>query len=107
MDLAANPGTGTRLGWLALGACRDEDPDLFFPIGSAGPAIAQVAAAKAVCARCDVRAACLRFALEKEQDHGVWGGMTEDERRAIRRARRDHPEQLQSRSHGAASPSFF
>ncbi len=93
MDLAASPGAGTRLGWLALGACRDEDPDLFFPIGSARPAIAQ-AAAKAVCARCDV-AACLRLALEKGQDNGVWGGMTEDERRAIRRARRDHPEQLQ------------
>lgn len=82
------PATATRpLEWLNLGACRDEDPDLFFPITSAGPARAQVTAAKAVCARCTVRDACLRFALEARQDHGVWGGMNEDERRAIRRAR--------------------
>ncbi|HUK70250.1 MAG TPA: WhiB family transcriptional regulator [Streptosporangiaceae bacterium] len=94
MDSAASHGTG--LGWLALGACRDKDPDLFFPVGSTGPAIAQVAAAKAVCARCNVRAACLRFALEKGQDHGVWGGTTEEERRAIRRGRRGQAEQFAS-----------
>jgi WhiB family redox-sensing transcriptional regulator len=76
-----------KLDWLDLGACREEDPDLFFPVASAGPGLAQVAAAKAVCARCAVRQACLRFALEASQDHGIWGGMSEEERRAIRNAR--------------------
>jgi len=83
-----------RLAWLDLGACRDEDPDLFFPIASAGPGVAQVAAAKAVCARCAVREACLHFALETHQGSGVWGGMSEEERRAIRRSHRDQPAQL-------------
>lgn len=84
------------LDWLDLGACRDEDPDLFFPITSAGPGLAQVAAAKAVCARCVVREPCLRFALEARQDHGVWGGLSEEERRAIRAERRDRAERLVS-----------
>jgi WhiB family redox-sensing transcriptional regulator len=83
-----------KLDWLEWGACRDEDPDLFFPITSAGPGRAQVAAAKAVCARCAVRQACLRFALEARQDHGVWGGMSEEERRAIRNARGNQAERL-------------
>jgi WhiB family transcriptional regulator, redox-sensing transcriptional regulator len=83
-----------KLDWLELGACQDEDPDLFFPITSAGPGRAQVAAAKTVCARCAVRQACLRFALEARQDHGVWGGMSEEERRAIRNARGNQAERL-------------
>jgi len=83
-----------KLDWLDLGACRDEDPDLFFPITSAGPGRAQVAAAKAVCGRCAVRQACLRVALEASQDHGVWGGMSEEERGAIRNARGNQAERL-------------
>lgn len=82
------------LDWLDAGACRDEDPDLFFPVASAGPGLVQVAAAKAVCARCAVRERCLRFALAASQDHGVWGGMSEEERRAIRLAQGDHAERL-------------
>jgi len=50
--------------WAARGACRDEDPDLFFPIASTGPALEEIARAKAICARCQVRAGCLRYALE-------------------------------------------
>jgi WhiB family transcriptional regulator, redox-sensing transcriptional regulator len=61
---------------------------LFFPAGSAGPALAQVAEAKAVCARCPVRQASLRFALSTGQDYGIRGGLTEDERRNPRRRRR-------------------
>ena len=56
-----------------------------FPIGNTGPALAQIEEAKKVCARCEVRAECLAWALEAGQDHGVWGGMSEDERRAIKR----------------------
>ncbi len=67
------------------GACHGEDPELFFPITAAGPALAQVLAAKAVCFGCTVRAACLTFALATGQA-GIWGGTTQDERQAMRRS---------------------
>ena len=66
--------------WRHRALCRDEDPELFFPIGTTGPAAAQVDEAKAVCRRCDVRTECLQWALESGQDAGVWGGMSEQER---------------------------
>ncbi|HEX7107560.1 MAG TPA: WhiB family transcriptional regulator [Acidothermaceae bacterium] len=71
--------------WRDDAACRDEDPELFFPIGHGPAAQAQIAAAKAVCARCPVVRECLAWALENGQDAGVWGGLTEEERRALRR----------------------
>jgi WhiB family transcriptional regulator, redox-sensing transcriptional regulator len=71
--------------WRHRAACRDEDPELFFPIGNTGPALLQIEEAKAVCMRCDVREACLQWALDSGQDAGVWGGLSEDERRALRR----------------------
>lgn len=74
--------------WASRGACRDAEPDLFFPITSAGPGLVQIAEAKAVCARCTVRAQCLAYALETGQDCGVWGGTSEEERRAMRAQRR-------------------
>jgi len=74
-------------GWAAQGACQRSDPELFFPVAPAGPAAAQIAQAKDVCATCQVRQECLEFALESGQKFGVWGGTTEDERRALRRRR--------------------
>jgi WhiB family redox-sensing transcriptional regulator len=74
-------------GWRAQAACRGEDPELFFPIGSTGPVLAQITQAKQVCARCPVREACLDFALDTGQAYGIWGGLTEDERRSLRRRR--------------------
>lgn len=71
-------------GWMPWGACRDEDPELFFPITAVGPALAQVFAAKAVCFQCSVRAACLSYALATGQA-GIWGGTTQEERHAMRR----------------------
>jgi WhiB family transcriptional regulator, redox-sensing transcriptional regulator len=71
--------------WRHRAACRDESPDLFFPIGNTGPALLQIEDAKAVCRRCDVIDQCLQWALESGQDAGVWGGMSEDERRALKR----------------------
>lgn len=71
--------------WRHYAACRDEDPELFFPIGNTGPALLQIEEAKAVCRRCSVIDACLAWALETGQDAGVWGGMSEDERRALKR----------------------
>ena len=69
--------------WRHQAACRDEDPELFFPIGNTGPALVQIEDAKAVCRSCDVVEDCLRWALESGQD--VWGGLSEDERRALKR----------------------
>jgi WhiB family transcriptional regulator, redox-sensing transcriptional regulator len=73
--------------WVHRALCKDEDPELFFPIGNTGPAASQIEAAKAVCHRCPVRVACLEWAMQTCQDSGVWGGLTEEERRALRRAR--------------------
>ena len=66
--------------WRSAAACRFADPDLFFPISSSGLALDQVAEAKEVCARCPVQPQCLAFALRTRQMHGVWGGMSEQER---------------------------
>lgn len=74
--------------WRQKAACIDEDPELFFPIGTTGPALEQLERAKAVCHRCDVMDQCLEWALQTNQDAGVWGGTSEDERRALRRGRR-------------------
>jgi WhiB family transcriptional regulator, redox-sensing transcriptional regulator len=74
--------------WLQEASCLDEDPELFFPVGSTGPAIVQIERARAICMRCSVRAECLEWALSTGQDAGVWGGLSEEERREIRRERR-------------------
>ena len=72
--------------WRSLAACRSADPDLFFPVSSSGASVAQVAEAKAICAGCQVRRDCLAFALRTHQDHGVWGGLSEQERYPLRSA---------------------
>lgn len=72
--------------WRGVSACRDTDPDLFFPVGTTGPALDQIASAKAVCDTCAAKEPCLEFALTTNQDSGVWGGTSEEERRKIRRA---------------------
>ncbi|MFI8193543.1 WhiB family transcriptional regulator [Streptomyces sp. NPDC085946] len=71
--------------WLRRAACVGEDPELFFPVGTRGPALRDVTAAKRVCARCEVRADCLTFALGSGQTSGVWGGTCEEERVALLR----------------------
>ena len=71
--------------WRDKAACLTVDPELFFPIGNTGPALTQIEEAKAVCQRCPVVDTCLKWALENGQDAGVWGGMSEDERRALKR----------------------
>ena len=72
--------------WRAASACSDTDPSLFFPVGTTGPALEQIAAAKAVCDTYEAKAPCLQFALSTNQDSGVWGGTSEEERRKLRRA---------------------
>lgn len=84
--------------WQHRAACRGEEPELFFPIGSTGPAKLQAEEAKRVCRSCDVREQCLAWALEYGQDHGVWGGMGEEERRELKKRSRS----TRSRLGGAA-----
>ena len=71
--------------WRNGANCLKTDPELFFPIGNTGPALKQIEKAKEVCNACDVQEACLQYALETGQDSGVWGGLSEDERRALKR----------------------
>ena len=85
MAVTSIPLAATTDDWRLFAACRDTDPDLFFPVGTTGPAIEQIAAAKAVCGECDSRKPCLEFAVNTNQDSGVWGGTSEEERRRIRR----------------------
>jgi WhiB family transcriptional regulator, redox-sensing transcriptional regulator len=73
--------------WRDLALCRDTDPDLFFPVGTTGQALVQIKHAKQVCGECPVTEACLDYALDTNQDSGVWGGLSEEERRVIRRRR--------------------
>ncbi|MEY2567524.1 MAG: WhiB family transcriptional regulator, redox-sensing transcriptional regulator [Actinomycetota bacterium] len=72
--------------WRDHAACRDTEPDLFFPVGTTGPALEQIEAAKAVCRMCDSQAPCLEFALATNQESGVWGATSEEERRKLRKA---------------------
>jgi len=74
--------------WRDEALCRDTDPGLFFPIGTTGLALDQIASAKNVCGQCEAKEVCLEFALITNQDSGVWGGASEEERRDMRRARR-------------------
>ncbi|MGP4085969.1 WhiB family transcriptional regulator [Streptomyces sp. KR55] len=71
--------------WRERAACLHEDPDLFFPIGNTGPTLEQIDEAKAVCRRCPVVEQCLDWAIQVGQVEGIWGGMTDSERRAVRR----------------------
>jgi WhiB family redox-sensing transcriptional regulator len=77
----------TRLGtnWLQYAACSTVEPEVFFPVGTTDNSLIKVDRAKRVCARCPVREACLRWAVALEVDHGVFGGLSEDERKAIKR----------------------
>lgn len=72
--------------WRDCAACRRHDPELFFPEGTAGPALRQAEQAKLVCQSCPVRTPCLDFALRHVLAFGIWGGTTGEERGDIRRA---------------------
>jgi WhiB family transcriptional regulator, redox-sensing transcriptional regulator len=72
--------------WRLLAACRNIDPELFFPPRRTGAGLDHIEAAKSVCRRCAVQLECLEFALAANQQDGVWGGTSEDERRHLRPA---------------------
>lgn len=63
----------------------DSRPRTVLPHRKHGPAISQVAEAKAVCRECVVKGICLKWAIDNNQDAGVWGGMSEEERRSLKR----------------------
>jgi WhiB family transcriptional regulator, redox-sensing transcriptional regulator len=73
--------------WRHRAACHDLDPELFFPIGIGESALRQTKVAKTVCVACPVHVECLRWALASGQEFGVWGGLSEVERRSLRRRR--------------------
>lgn len=82
---APEPDLPVNTNWRDRSACREEDPELFFPIGNTGPALLQIDEAKAVCRRCPVLERCASWALEMGEAYGVWGGMSEADRRRIKR----------------------
>jgi WhiB family transcriptional regulator, redox-sensing transcriptional regulator len=70
-----------------LAACVGEDPEIFFPVSDIGPGARQTAQAKAVCARCSVRAECAEYALDAGLTDGIFGGLTAHERAILSRRR--------------------
>jgi WhiB family redox-sensing transcriptional regulator len=80
--LRRGPDAGS-MDWREYAACRDADPELFFPLGTSDATLLQIDAAKRICQACPVREPCLRWALDSG-DSGVWGGTTEQERRRHR-----------------------
>jgi len=70
------------LGWQDYASCRGADADLFFPERGAS-----TRKAKGICAECQVQVDCLEFAVTKSEKFGIWGGLSERERRKIRKAR--------------------
>ena len=105
MPIVAERERGHAAGgdWRHRAACLEEDPELFFPIGTSGPALVQAGEAKAVCAGCEVRERCLAWALATGQDHGVWGGLDEEERRALKRRRARAARRAQDAGGGESS----
>ena len=93
-----------RSDWWRSAACREADPELFFPIAAHGPGAGEVARAKAVCAACRVRRQCLQYALATHQLHGVWGGTSEDERQLHVRREREQRDRRNLRRPARAEP---
>jgi WhiB family redox-sensing transcriptional regulator len=75
--------TSITTSWRDQAACRGLDPDIFYPVSDDDADMA-----KAVCATCPVREACLEYALANRERDGIWGGATERERRRMVRQRR-------------------
>lgn len=72
--------------WQRQAACRGPESALFYPPATPEPRPEREARerrAKAICASCSVRSPCLEFALEIREPHGIWGGLSESERRAL------------------------
>lgn len=68
--------------WMAGAACREHDPDLWFPVAGMHNAVAQ-----AICDSCPVRERCADYAEDMREQHGVWGGLNVEQRRQRARQR--------------------
>lgn len=80
---AVHPDQGQATGeWRNLAACRNEDPELWFPLSEQA---AEAVAAMEICGRCPVARACLDGALREKDQHGIRGGFTADDRRGLLR----------------------
>jgi WhiB family redox-sensing transcriptional regulator len=71
-----------QLSWQDYANCRGADADLFFPERGAS-----TRRAKSICGACEVRGECLEYAIVNGEKFGIWGGMSERERRRVRRER--------------------
>ena len=78
IDAAGGEG---ELSWQERALCAQTDPEAFFP--EKGGSTRE---AKRICSGCDVRAECLEYALANDERFGIWGGLSERERRRLRRA---------------------
>ncbi|MDP2622657.1 MAG: WhiB family transcriptional regulator [Actinomycetota bacterium] len=81
-ELRVALSSGFDLSWQDEANCKGANADLFFPERGAS-----TRSAKAICRECEVRADCLEFAIVTGEKFGIWGGMSERERRRVRRER--------------------
>ncbi len=79
-DTTGRPNTD----WQEDALCAQADPEAFFPEKGGS-----TRAAKSICGRCPAKEACLQYALDNDERHGIWGGLSEPERRELRRTERD------------------
>ncbi|GAA1647747.1 WhiB family transcriptional regulator [Microbacterium flavum] len=76
----AEADADTALGWQADALCAQTDPEAFFPEKGGS-----TRDAKRICTSCDVRDQCLEYALKNDERFGIWGGLSERERRKVKR----------------------
>jgi WhiB family redox-sensing transcriptional regulator len=74
--------------WWRAAACRNADPELFFPIAATAASGSDIRRAKQICASCPVTSPCLSYALARRQEQGIWGGLTDEERSSLDRVSR-------------------
>jgi WhiB family transcriptional regulator, redox-sensing transcriptional regulator len=80
LDHILGPVMDEDLAWMEDARCLDADPEAFFP--EKGGSTRE---AKRICSQCEVRDACLEYALANDERFGIWGGMSERERRRLKR----------------------
>lgn len=80
LDLSGQDSDEVELTWQERALCAQTDPEAFFP--EKGGSTRE---AKKVCVSCEVRAECLEYALENDERFGIWGGLSERERRKLKR----------------------